>query len=271
MRADAWLGELVRADPDPTTRWFVLSDHGHRATGGHGDAEPEIRLVRGCIVDAMTAPGSGAVHLVDIHRALADSLALAPSPTASGRPLQFALAHPDPGATLPHPSRWRWLAALVIVLIGAVVGVRAGGARGVPLWWPIAYATIVIAFGEITLSNPVVYPPLGGKLLAAAIPGLAVLAVAIARGLPAIGMRIVVAQLALPFALAFAPAALCGALDLLVGSGGPPLVPIWTAHTSVGATLVVAGCTTAALVVGASIMFGAAAAGRGAASTDPPA
>lgn len=251
-RADAWLGELVRADPDAeTTRWFVLADHGHRSAGGHGDAEPEIRIVRACIVGGPTPGSTGAMHLVDFHRAMVDALGLRPSVESSGRPLSFALAHPDPEATLPRPGATRWIAALALVVAGLVATVRAAGARVVawPLWWPIAYGTLVLVHGPITLSNPVVYPPLGSGVLLAAVPGLVVLVVAWVRARPLGIARTATAQLALPVALALAPAVLCGALDLLAGVHAPPLVPVWTAHASVDATLVAAGCVVALVVV----------------------
>lgn len=250
-RADTWLGELLRADPDPaTTRWFVLADHGHRPSGGHGDAEPEIRIVRACIVGGALPGRSGELHLVDFQRAIGDALALAPAPESAGRPLAFALAHPDPNATLPRPGALRWTIAALLVLVGIAVTVRSAGARwwAWPLWWPLAYAAVVVVHGAITLSNPVVYPPLGRDVLVAAVPGLAVLALALARGGDD-ARGIATAQLALPVASALAPAVLCGALDLLVGRRAPPLVPIWTAHASVDATIAVAGCAAAAVVL----------------------
>lgn len=251
-RADAWLGELVRADPDAaTTRWFVLADHGHRPAGGHGDAEPEIRIVRACIVGGPTPGSTGAMHLVDLHRAIVDALGLLPAAESSGRPLAFALAHPDPDATLPRPDPTRWIAAIAIVLAALLATMRAAGAHVLawPLWWPIAYATLVALHGPITLSNPVVYPPLGSGVLVAAVPGLVVLAFAWVRARGQDVARTATAQLALPVALALAPAVLCGALDLLAGRRAPPLVPIWTAHASADATLVVAGCVVALVVV----------------------
>jgi hypothetical protein len=251
-RADAWLGDLVRADPDPaTTRWFVLADHGHRSRGGHGDAEPEIRIVRACIVGGVEPGTQGALHLVDFQRAMVDALGLAPSVDSVGRPLAFALAHPDPEATLPRPGPLRWAAAVALVLVAAIATARAAGTRwwAWPLWWPIAYATIVVAHGLITLSNPVVYPPLGRDVLVGAVPALVVLALVLVRGAGQGTQRLAVAQLALPIALALAPALLCGALDLLAGRRAPPLVPIWTAHASVDATLAVAGCGLAAIVL----------------------
>src|SRR5690606_59504 len=113
--ADDRLDELVRADSDASTRWVVLSDHGHRDGGGHGGSDESIRIVRACVFGAVppSATRIGTLHLVDLHRLLADSLALEPLPEARGRPLDEALAHPRPGATLPRPSSLRWGMATV--------------------------------------------------------------------------------------------------------------------------------------------------------------
>ncbi|HET6583848.1 MAG TPA: hypothetical protein VFG69_10375, partial [Nannocystaceae bacterium] len=240
------------ADPDPaTTRWFVLADHGHRPAGGHGDAEPEIRIVRACITGGVAPGTSGELHLVDLHRALVDALALAPGPESSGRPLAFALAHPDAEATLPRPGPVRWSLAAALVLAAFAITLRSAGRRwwAWPWWWAIAYAVVVAVDGAITLSNPVVYPPFGRDVLVATTPGLAVLALAIARARGSDARALVGAQLALPLAFVLAPAALCGALDLVVGRRTPPLVPIWTAHASVDATIALAGCAVAAVVL----------------------
>jgi hypothetical protein len=86
-------------------------------------------------------------------------------------------------------------------------------------------------------------------VLVGAVPALVVLALVLVRGAGQGTQRLAVAQLALPIALALAPALLCGALDLLAGRRAPPLVPIWTAHASVDATLAVAGCGLAAIVL----------------------
>ena len=116
-----------------------------------------------------------------------------------------------------------------------------------------ANPTIVLVHGAITLSNPIVYPPLGSDVLVGATAGLLVLAWALLRGMgQGIALqRLAMAQLALPVVLVIAPAVLCGALDLLAGRHAPPLVPIWTAHASVDATLAVAGCAAFALVLAA--------------------
>src|SRR5690606_34607212 len=119
--ADALLGQLMdaaRAAHPTGTRWFVLSDHGHRGAaligraGGHGGSEPAIRQVRGCITGALdheppVRPGTY-IHLVDMARAIADSLGVTLSPGAAGRPLHAAAAAPvETDATLPSPSPGR--------------------------------------------------------------------------------------------------------------------------------------------------------------------
>src|SRR5690606_4329646 len=71
--SDALLGTLHAADPG--ARWLLLSDHGHRERGGHGGAEPEIRIVRACVLGPGVVPDDrrahAPVHLVDLHRELA--------------------------------------------------------------------------------------------------------------------------------------------------------------------------------------------------------
>ena len=48
--ADALLDRLLAvAPPSAGLRWLVLSDHGQRPRGGHGGAEPAIRIVRACL------------------------------------------------------------------------------------------------------------------------------------------------------------------------------------------------------------------------------
>jgi hypothetical protein len=245
--ADDLLGQLLQAaPPGPQRRWFVLSDHGHRRDGGHGGARAGVRLVRGCIAGGV-GPGQGSVHLVDVSRALADSLGVAVD--GVGRPLSFALAQPAPGATLPP---WPWARfALALGLLAAVLlsGRRVLGPRWAAAWaWlPVAYAGTALFHGALDLSNPVVYPPLGRDLLLAAGPGFLLLAgwavVTRATGWPAVG--------ALAPALGGAVAALvgCGGIAALLDAGaGPPLERHTTALGS--ALLLLAGGGAVALALG---------------------
>lgn len=256
--ADALLGPIVAADPG--ARWFLLADHGHRPGGGHGGAEPEIRVVRACVV----GPGIGVedrrsdppVHLVDLHRAIADGVGVGIAPGSLGRPLAFAAEHPDPDATLPRPSTPAVVAAFALVLAAIVAVARSVGTRvGAWPWWvPVAYVGVVSVHGAITLSNPVVYPPLGGAVLLAAAPGAVVLAVSALPGLRRDGLgRTLVAQLVPAALLVAAALSLVGVFGRVLGlHARPPLVPIWTAHASVGFSLLTVGAVAFALVVAVS-------------------
>lgn len=239
------------AGSEPT--WIVLADHGHRPGGGHGGAEPEIRVVRACVV----GPGIAAadhrdgppIHLVDLHRGLAEALGVAPGADAAGRPLAFALEHPDPDATLPRPSPERWLAAGLLLLAGLWTTARCAGLRlrAWPLWLGLAYASLVLIEGQPTLSHPMVYAPYGRDVLLAASPGAALLAIAAVLGLRREGLApTVLAQGALPLALMLASLTLCG-----WPLHAPPLLPGWTAHGSVACCLVALGAASLAIAIAA--------------------
>ena len=247
--ADHLLDALVRADLDRDARWVVLSDHGHRTGGGHGGAEPTIRIVRACVFGNVPAdvPRTGSLHLVDLHRLMADSLGLHGDPQGAGRPFADAVADPRPHATLPRPSRWRWGLAIVWVLGGVVA--TAWAARGqrarLPWWLGVAYLGVVTLGGEATLSNPMIYPPLGKDVLLAGSPGLLVLAWTDLRAYDDERWpRRVVGHLGLALGFCFAALSLCG-------GEGPPLMPIWTAQASVLLLLLKSSAAiTAALVLG---------------------
>jgi hypothetical protein len=259
--ADARLAEWLAADPHPlATRWIVLADHGHRRGGGHGDAEDEVRIVRGCLAGGLPPelPRRGALHLVDVHRALADSLALAPAADTVGRPLAFAIAHPQLGATLPRVGIGH---ALVAALVGALgLGLGLAVARGRwwlgPWWLAIGYGSLVLVHGPVTLSNPVVFPPLGTAALLGAAPGLAVLAVTAWRARDD-AAKLVRATVVPAVAAWVAAAVGAGALDRLVGAADrPPLFPGWSAHASALASLSLAGCLVVASVLSARLALG---------------
>jgi hypothetical protein len=256
--ADALLGVLHAADP--RARWFLLSDHGHRDRGGHGGSEPEIRIVRGCMLGPGIAAddrrGDDPVHLVDLHREITDALGVGPAPGAIGRPLSFALAHPDPGATLPRPRTWETVVAwgfvgVALVLVAASVGRRVAAW---PWWIAVALGSVIAIHGVPSLSQPVVYPPLGGAVLLAAAPGAIVLAVVALASIRRDGLaRTLVAQLAPAALLLLAALTACGALGVVLGlNAGPPLVPRFTALASVGFSVVVLGAAVVALVVAVS-------------------
>jgi hypothetical protein len=262
--ADQLLVQLLQAAPaGEQTRWFVLSDHGHRRAGGHGGAEPGVRIVRACIAGGSALPGTGAsssrpvIHLVDLARAVTDSLQLPPAAGSAGRPLGFALAHPDPGATLPRAGPIRVALAGLLLVAGLVLGPGRRRPRPIlrllPLWMPLAYLSVVLLRGLPTLSNPIVYPPLGREAILAATPGLAFLALALGlvlgrrpEQLPAFCR----AQLAGPVGLTAACLLACGA-----GSDRPPLLPFWTAHASVFLSLLAAASLLLALGAGLAVLL----------------
>lgn len=268
--ADALVGAWLAADEpglaSGQVRWFILSDHGHRLLGGHADAEPEVRLVRACVFGEGIERhfADSPIHLVDLHRALGDSLGLAPNPGAVGRPLPFALEHPDLGATLPRASLGRWAVAM-LALLAATMATALLVRRRIgllPLWPLVAAASAVAVAGPITLSNPIVYPPLGLSAVWALSPGLVLLALQTLWFIRRHGVwPTIAAALALPAATMLAAAVLCGAADAYLGwLPPPPLVPIWTAVTCVAATACAASCLVLALalILTRLVRFGAA-------------
>jgi len=251
--ADAMLARLIAADPSPgRTRWFVLADHGHREDGGHGDAEPEIRLVRGCIFgDAGAAvPAGTTVHLVDFHRAIAESLGLAPTEGARGRTLARAAEDRLGDTALPRPSSLDFAVAALLAFAGVVAAQPLLGRYAwISIAWPItSWLGVELVHGTVTLSNPVVYPPLGMGVVLAASCGLAMLLggrLAIAKK---VEPRRAVAGLMLPvFATWLATAWMCGVPTALFG-GPPPLMPSITAQCSVLATVLAAAFAVLAVV-----------------------
>ena len=232
----------------------MLADHGHRPSGGHGGAEESIRLVRACLAGAgvPASPRGGhnhLVHMVDLSRAVADSLGLAPLPRSAGRPLGAALAAPaQPGATLPHPRAARWVTAVALVALALALAWWAGRrAWWLPWWWVVAYLAVVAIEGAPSLSTPMIYPPLGRTMYLAALPGLAVLAVVSGLAVRRLGpARLLTTQLLVPAAATLAALILCW--------GTPPLMPAWTAHTSLFAVLLFSGIGVVALAVLASLV-----------------
>lgn len=255
--ADALLAQLVAADHavhGSSSRWLVLSDHGHRAAGGHGGPEPSIRRVRGCMFGAgietfAHRPGQ-LIHLVDIHRAMADSLAASAPARSAGRPLAAALAAPVQGdATLPSPSTSRWVVAALLLLLAVVAtGWATGRSLGYAPWWlAVAVVSLVAIEGLPSLSTPMVYRPRGQSVYMAALPGLLLLAITCGYGMRRRGaVRTAVAQLAIPAALVAAALVLCW--------GKPPLMPRYTAYSSIAMILWFSGALVVALAALATLV-----------------
>jgi hypothetical protein len=267
---------LAAAPAGAATRWFVLADHGHRARGGHGGAEPELRIVRGCIAGGGLAAGlHGRIHLVDLSRALFDSLALPPPAGAVGRPLGFALAHPDADATI-SAGRRRGQLGLLAIALGTLVACgiclwlgrrRAGWSHwlgwGSMAWLPIAYAAIWIQSGALTLSNPIIYPPFGRDIALAGAPGLLLLWLTVfkAGATGGRGLRLGIVALVPAVAAALVSLIASGGIAVLTGvQEGPPLVEPVTGHTSVLLALVATASAGIGLVSAIQAATAAAAA-----------
>jgi hypothetical protein len=247
--ADAVLAALVEAAP--AAQWLVLSDHGHVAGGGHGDAEDEVRRVTACLDPAPHGVDAGEVHLIDVARWLADSAGAPRDPHAVGRALTVAVAHPDPDATLPRPS---WLAriAAALLLAGGIAASwrwRAHGPRAVAALatgWPVVTGAVVLAIhGLPTLSAQA---PTWLVAVATAVPcGAALMS---GWRTPSTGARVAIATLAVAIALVIGVAILSGVSPALV-QGPPARMPYWTAvFGAVAVMLAIACATTGAFLVG---------------------
>jgi len=242
--SDQILGELIAAGDaaHPDGRWFVLADHGHRPGGGHAGDDRAIRRVRACIAGPDLEPGRGGpIALVDLSRALADSLGVPLTGGAAGRPLSAALAAPVRGDELvPGVPRGRAVLAGLLLAAGVLVTAFALGRKAAlwgPWWWLVAVAGVLIAIGAPAIDAQYVYAPRGDAIADPARAGtyLAVLWVAAAvllAGRPA--WRVALASVALPLAGMLAALALCGGLPVLWGDLiPPPIAPRWTAWASV--------------------------------------
>ncbi len=213
----------------PTATWVVLADHGHVARGGHGDIEPDVRIVRGCVVPRPPgATTTGAVHLVDVSRHLHDTLGVAPPPRAVGRPLAVAAAHPDPDATIPRPSPLSLALAFVVAALGIAAVVRWGRPRAAALAVPLTLAVYVVACGAPSLSHR-------APALAFVLGAFAAVALLVPRR--RLHPSRVMTLLAPAIATAIAAAILTRLPHALVG-GPPPRLPFATAWAQILVALV---------------------------------
>ena len=232
--ADRVLAGAIAARPD--ARWIVLADHGHRAAGGHGDAEPALRHVRACVAPRPPGvPATGALHLVDLARHLRDALAVAPAPGAVGRPIAAAIAAPDPDATVPALPAGRAAAALAVLAIAILVTVRLVRPRWTAAWLPVAALAYLAWRGVPTLSSR---------------DALAALTCAAITWIPSIlalrhHPRGVIA-LVIPGAGAALAAAVAAGIPGALLDGTPPAVPYATAVLEVTATVAAGALTIAA-------------------------
>jgi hypothetical protein len=246
--ADALLVDLL-ADGEaahPDARWFVLADHGHIRGGGHGGEQRSIRRVRACIAGPGVARDHGGpIALVDLARAIADSVGARLPAGAPGRPLSVAMAWPVGDELIPGVRLVDALLAALLLGLGALATRWGMGPYRMslgPWWWPLAIAIFLVVRGVPTLSTPMIYPPQGKDLLHGFWPALLVLApwagLAMLRRPP---LPAAAAMLALPLAGWLAAVVACGGLPLVWGAEIAPIVPRWTAWASVFATMAASG------------------------------
>ena len=248
--ADLLLGKLVAAAPD--ARWFLLSDHGHLAQGGHGGEEKSVRQVAGCIAGPGVAPAHGElVHVVDVSRAIADSVGARLSVASRGRPLSVAIASPlGPDQSVPPVSNGSGAIAIALLVVGACLSMWAARWWLVPWWYVVALALFVMIRGVPTLPTPMTYAWSGLTMYVTWLPALALCAVSTYLGLGQTTVaRVAVSQLALPAAAVAAATTACGAWPLLTGADQAPIVPLFTAALSPLLLLLAHGCAAVALAV----------------------
>jgi len=249
--ADAILGKLVDASRD--ARWFVLSDHGHIASGGHGGEEREVRQVEGCIAGPGVAPARGGlVHVVDVARALADSTGTALDRASFGRPISAALASPlDQDQALPRMELAAGAVAIFVLVAG--LGLSSWGVRRwwiAPWWFVLACASLFVIRGEPTMSMPMIYRPRGDAMFVTWLPALALAAASAYVGLARTTLaRVLVAQLALPIAAAASVLSACGGWPVVMGNDIAPVVPRFTAWMSPLLLITAHGALAIALAV----------------------
>jgi hypothetical protein len=258
--ADAILAELTALAPD--ARWFLLADHGHLDRGGHGGEEDFIRQVQHCIVGPDIAPATGGlVHLVDIARAIADSLGVHVASGSLARPLSIAM-HIPLGDDDAIPRMALGTGALAIFFLALGIAASSFGVRRwwlAPWWFIVACALLLIVRGEPTMSKPMVYAKesildvfdTGRRLMLrswlAALP-LAALATWFGLGRTTL-WRVLVAQLALPLAVLAASITACAGWAALAGVEVAPVAPRYTAYTSALLLITAHGAAAVGLAV----------------------
>lgn len=254
--ADAILGKLMAADP--RARWFLLSDHGHTATGGHGGEEPHVRQVQGCIAGPGISRATGKlVHVVDVSRAIADSTDAHLVPESRGRPLFVALAVPlDREQAVPPLGLSNGAGAIFAIVAGLALVTWSLRRWWLAPWWFVVGVVLLVALrGVPSLSTPMIYKPEGRDMYLAWLPALAIAAVATWFGLRHTTLlRVLAAQLALPVAIVAALITASGAWPVLLGQDIAPVVPRYTAWMSPAILMVAHGAAAVALAVLAKLV-----------------
>jgi hypothetical protein len=250
VEADAILAKLVAADL--TARWFVLSDHGHVAPGGHGGEERDVRQVQSCIAGPGITAGTtgGIVHAVDVARALADSTGAKLDAQSRGRPFAAAIGAPLERDQAVPPMALGTGAAAIFVLVAGFAMVTFSVRRWwiAPWWFVVACASLFVVRGEPTLSMRMVYAPEGREMYLTWLPALAIAVAATLVGLRRAPVwRVIVSQIALPIAAAAAVITACGAWPAVFGEQIAPVVPRYTAWLSPMLLIVAHGSAAVAL------------------------
>ena len=255
--ADALLDKLVQADPG--ARWFILSDHGHISSGGHGGEERTVRHVEGCISGAgMKVEKSGLVHIVDVSRAIADSVGVTLDPASFGRPFSAIMATSlGEDQAVPALSIGRAMIAIFILVLG--LGAVTWGVRHwwiAPWWFVVACGLLLGIRGLPTLSTPMIYKPEGRDMWLVWAPVMLLVIAATYVGTRRTTIaRVIAGQLALPIAAMAATLTAAGAWSAAFGAEVAPVVPIFSALTSPVVLMVAHACGAVGLAVLASVVL----------------
>ncbi len=242
---------------DPSARWFLLSDHGHIPTGGHGGQEREVRHVQGCI----HGPGikkqkSGLVHIVDIARAIADSVGVTIDPASHGRPFEVMMAT-RLGEDQAVPALPIAMGMIGIFILVAGLGAATWAVRRwwlAPFWFLLACGLLIAVRGMPSLSTGFIYKPEGRDMWMVWAPTLLLAATAAFFGMKKSTLgRVLAGQLALPFAVLAAILTIAGAWGAAFGAKVAPVVPHFTAWMSPIMLMVAHGAGAVGLAVLASV------------------
>ncbi len=253
--ADGFLDRLVQADPG--ARWFLLSDHGHIEGGGHGGEEREVRHVQGCVTGAgINVEKSGLISIIDVSRAIADSVGATLDPASHARPFSVALATKlGEDQAVPALSIGLGMIAIFILVLG--LGAVTWGVRRwwlAPWWFLAACGALIAIRGVPTLSTPMIYKPEGRDMWLVWAPTLILAMVATWLGLRKTTLvRVIVGQLALPLAVMAAVITTAGAWSAAFGVEVAPVVPHFSAWTSPIVLMVAHGAGAVGLAVLASV------------------
>lgn len=249
--ADAIVAKLYAAAPD--ARWFLLADHAHLPNGGHGGEERDVRQVQHCIVGPGIAPHAGGlIHVVDIARAIADSVGVSLDPHSQARPLYAALEAPlVDDVAIPRLPLGRGALAVFVLALGVVASVFTVRRWWMaPVWFVLGIVLLLLVRGMPTLSTPMTYAREGKAMTLAWAWALPFIGFATYYGLGKYSLlRVLVGQLAIPFAALAACITACVGWSELFGANVAPIVPYFTAYVSPLLLLTAQGSAVAALVV----------------------